>query len=721
MAIASSAVRSQMNMLKHMLSSCSLDTIRKGQNKVGQLMEAKYRKQVITREHRFENFSGAWILPREERRQGVILYLHGGGFCCGDLDYAKGFGSMLSALCGVKVFCPAYRLAPEAPFPAALDDCLEAYQYLLNKGYAPEHILLCGESAGGGLCYSLCLKLRTLNLAMPSGIFSVSPWVDLSGSGESYQYNKEADPSMTEEALDFFANGYTMDRQNPLASPLFGDLTAMPPSLIFVGGDEILLSDAQRLHESLTAKGCDSQLFVRPKRWHGYLLYGLKEDSQDISLINQFLNTHLCQENKLRWMRLDNAAKIYPASRNQNWSNVFRLSATLTENVDVEVLQTALDVTVRRFPSIAARLRRGVFWYYLQQVSQTPKILEENSYPLTRMPKSEVRRCAIRVIAYEKRIAVEIFHSITDGNGALIFLKTLVAEYLLQKYGIAVPAENGVLGRLEEPSEEEMEDSFQKYAGKRHASRKATDAWKTKGTPEADDFKHITCFRIPVDQTLKLAHSYGVSLTTFLSAAMMQALQNLQKEKVTNIRRRKPIKIFIPVNLRKLFPSKSLRNFVLYTIPEIDPRMGEYTFQEICNQIQHHMGLHVTAKHMSSMIATNISSERLMIVRVMPLFVKNLVMKLVFRAVGERKSCLTISNLGAVQIPKEMEAYVQRFDFILGVQATSPHNCGVLSYGNTLYINMIRNIRESELEYYLHCVLRDMGLPITVESNRAAR
>lgn len=721
MPLSAKIIRIQMNRLRPLLRSCSLETIRKGQNMLGELMEARHRREIIAKDHPFETFSGAWVIPRDERRQGVILYLHGGGYTCGDLEYAKGFGSTLAAQCGVRVFCAAYRLAPEAPFPAALEDALTAYRYLLDKGYAPEHIALCGESAGGGLCYSLCMKLREMGIPMPGGIIAISPWTDLTASGASYETNRDVDPSMTTELLDFYAACYTADRKDPFVSPLFGDAAGMPPSLIFVGGDEIMRSDAEDMHKKLLAAGCRSRLVVRPERWHGYVLYGLKEDAEDLELINRFLNLHLSEERKLRWMRLDNAAKIYPASRNQNWSNVFRLSATLTETVDVPVLQSALDVTVRRFPSIAARLRRGVFWYYIQQLEEVPKVREESSYPLTRMSKSEVRKCAIRVIAYDKRIAVEIFHSITDGNGALVFLKTLVAEYLQQKYGVYIPAERGVLGRLEEPSEAELEDSFQKYAGNRSASRKGTDAWKLKGTPEPDDFRHVTCLRAPVDAVLEKAHEHSVSLTAFLCAAMMQAIQDLQKEKEPNIRRRQPVKVLIPVNLRKLFPSQSLRNFVLYTTPEIDPRMGEYSFQEICGAVRHRMGLEVNAKFMSSMIATNIGSERMMAVRVMPLFIKNAVMKLVFNAVGERKSCLSLSNLGAVKVPREMEPYVERFDFILGVQATSPYNCGVLSYGDTLYINIIRNIREPELEYHLYRVLRDMGIPVMVESNLGLR
>ena len=721
MPISAKTVRAQLNMMQPLLRSCSLETIRKGQNTIGELMELRCRDQVHSHDHHFEKFSGAWMLPRDERRNGVILYLHGGGYTCGDLEYAKGFGSALAVRCGVKVFCTAYRLAPEHPFPAALEDALESYRYLLSKGYAPEHICLCGESAGGGLCYALCMKLRQENLPLPGSIIAISPWTDLTASGASYETNRNIDPSMTIDQLNFFADCYTTDRTDPLVSPLFGDLTGMPPSLIFVGENEIMLDDSTALHRKLSEVGSVSKLIITPERWHGYLLYGLAEDEEDFNRINRFLNKYLSQERKLRWMRLDNAAKIYPAARNNNWSNVFRLSMTLTEEVDVQILQSALDVTVRRFPSIAARLRRGVFWYYVQQLSHVPTVRTDSSYPLTRMSRDEVRRCAIRVLVYNKRIAVEIFHSITDGNGALIFLKTLVAEYLQQRYGIAIPAEHGVLGRLEEPSEAEMEDSFQKYAGPISASRKEADAWRISGTPEPDGFLHQTCFQVPVKPALELAHRYGVSLTTFLCAVLMDALQNMQEEKVPNRMRRKAIKVLIPVNLRKIFPSRSLRNFALYTTPEIDPRLGRYNFEEICSAIRHRMGLEINPKVMSSKIATNVGSERSVAIKIMPLFIKNAVMKAVFNAVGEKKSCLSMSNLGVIQLPEVMKAYVQRVDFVLGVQATAPHNCGVLSYGDSLYINFIRNTKEPELEYHFHKVLRGMGIPAEVQSNRADR
>lgn len=717
MTISAKNLRANLARLRPLLEKSTLNMTRKGQNAIGELMGSRNRHRIIVKKHDFGAFDGAWVVPKDERRRGVILYLHGGGYTCGDTDYALGFSSILAIESGARVFCAGYRLAPENPFPAALDDAVEAYRYLLSKGYSAAHITLCGESAGGGLCYALCLKLKALSLPLPCGIVVFSPWTDLTMAGDSYEVNREIDPTMTVGRLRFFAECYTKDPNNPLCSPLFGDLSSLPPSLIFVGGDEIMLSDSTELHERLKKAGCQSRLIIKPDRWHVYLLYDLEEDRNDYSTLNRFLNTVMSREQKLRWMRLDNAAKIYPAARRDTWSNVFRISATLSEPIDTAIMQTALDITARRFPSIAVCLRRGLFWYYLQQLSKAPRIRAESSYPLTRMGRKEMRQCAFRVIVHRDRVAVEYFHSLTDGTGAIIFLKSLIAEYLLQRYGVAVPAEGGVLGRLEEPSAEELEDSFLKYAGPVAASRRSKTAYHLEGTPEQGGFIHLTCLKIPVKEALAKSKEHGVTLTTFLCAALMMAIQDWQKELVPNPKKRKPIKVLLPVNLRAIFKSGSLRNFAYFTTPEILPNLGEYTFDEICTVIKHRMGLDITQKEMAMKLAGNVQIERVPLIRVVPLFIKDMAMKAVFDMVGERKSCLTMSNLGVVRVPEEMQPYVKRFDVILGVQATAPYNCGVVSYGDTLYVNFVRKIRESELEYRFFRVLQSMGITAEVESN----
>ena len=677
MELHAKLVRSQLSFFKPFVAGLSLEATRKGQDKLGELMTALHRREVLVRDHDFEHFQGAWVMPKDQRRTGVILYLHGGGYTCGSLEYAKGFAAALASECGVRVFCPAYRLAPEHPYPAALDDALESYQYLLKKGYEPGQIMLAGESAGGGLIYCLCLKLKELGMELPCGLIGISPWTDLTGSGDSYRENRENDPSMTPELLQFYAGCYTQDPTDPLCSPLFGDLTGLPPSMLFVGGDEVMLDDTRALHEKLLAAGCRSRLHIAPERWHAYVLYCLNENmEQDFEAINHFLDRTLSPARSLRWMRLDNAAKIYPAAKRRNWNNFFRLSATLTEPIDVPVLRAALDVTVRRFPSMAVRLRRGVFWYYLEEIPQPPEIQPEKSCPLAHVPFGQVRRCAFRVLVYHNRVAVEFFHAVTDGTGGLIFLKTLVAE---------------------------------------------STAYHLSGTPEKDGYKNLVTMMVPVDRVRACARQYGVTVTELLCAAMMQAIADLQAEKVPRRSRRKPVKVLLPVNLRTLFPSRSLRNFASYITPEIDPRTGDYTFSEICAAVHHRMGLENNTHTLRSKFAANVASEKSPVLKVMPLFIKNIAMKAVFNAVGERKSCLCLSNLGAVELPEAMAPYVQRLDFIIGVQAAAPHDCGVVSWNGTMYINCIRSIQEPELELHFYRVLQRLGLPVKVESNRRGR
>lgn len=424
------------------------------------------------------------------------------------------------------------------------------------------------------------------------------------------------------------------------------------------------------------------------------------------------------KEHKLRWIRLDNAAKIYPAARRRKWINVFRLSATLKEEVDTKILQSALDVTVKRFPSIAVRLRRGMFWYYLEEIPEAPDIKPDTCYPTSRMLFSDIRKCAFRVLYYENRIAVEYFHAITDGNGGLIFLKTLVAEYLSQKHHITLKNCNGVLDRAEEPTDGELEDSFLKYDGNVSTSRKESTAYKIKGTPEKEGFLHLITGIMDVGEVLKMAKSYNVSLTVFLAAVMMKAIAEIQNEKVPGGKKQKPVKILIPVNLRKMFDSTSLRNFVLYITPGINPRMGSYTFEEILKTVHHQMSVELTDKQMASRITTNVKAEKSWVLKLMPLFIKNLAMKTVYNMLGEKKSCLTLSNLGAVELHEEMAEYIDRFDFILGVQATRPNNCGVLSYKDKLYINFIRNIEEPVLEQKFFTSMRKLGLHVKIESNQ---
>ncbi len=721
MAFTEKFMRKQIELIFPKIDNYSLEQLRRAQDMSGSLMRRLAGRSLDIDKTELENFEAAWVFPSARKSDTVILYLHGGGYTCGNTEFAIGFASTLAKTLGLRVFAPAYRLAPEDPYPAAVDDALAAYEYLLFCGVSPKSIILCGESAGGGLSYALCLRLASMGREVPAGIIAISPWVDLTLSGDSIKSKKDIDIALTYERLKFFADSYIgsdCDPKSPEISPVFADVSAMPPSLIFVGSDELLFDDARILDRKLFHAGRQTKLIVGEKMWHAYTIYSLKEHKNDFAEMESFINAVVPAPRALRWMKLDNAAKIYPAAKRRNWNNTFRLSATLNEPVNRDILRLALDTTVHRFPSIAAKLRRGTFWYYLEELSRAPEIEDERHYPLMHMPIEDIRKCALRVLVYNNRIAVEFYHALTDGNGGLIFLKSLVAEYLERKHAIKIPAQNGVLDRTDEPSEEELVDSFLVHSGDVSKSRAEQNSYRLSGVPEKDGFINLTTLMISSDELRAKAKSYGVTVTAFLASALICAIAEIQNRQLPR-RSQKPVKILIPVDLRKIYSSKTLRNFSLYITPGIDPRLGKWEFDEVCKTIHHQMGMGITKKEMTARMTKNVNSEKAMILRVMPLFVKNIAMKMVYNAVGEKKACLDMSNLGLVSLPEEMEKYVDRLDFIIGPLPETPYNCAVVTYKGQVNISIVRSVKKPELELAFFEQLRDLGIHVKVESNRS--
>ena len=305
------------------------------------------------------------------------------------------------------------------------------------------------------------------------------------------------------------------------------------------------------------------------------------------------------------WMRLDNAALIFPAVRRRDWTNVFRLSATLTEPVEPEVLQQAVDALLPRFPSMYVSLHRGIFWYYLQKLTKAPRVRQDGACPLIHMTGAELRKCGLRVLYYENRIAVECFHALTDGSGGMVFLKTLTAAYLSLRHGITIPAEEGVLDVSEKPRQAELEDSFTPAAGQIALSRKEENALHLRGTREEDGFLHLTIATIREEALLNLAHGYGCTVTALLCAVMLQSILALAKLPQGN----RWAKVTVAVNLRRIFKSQTLRNFALAVNVGVDPRLGSYTLKELIRVVQSQLETQVTPQQMAARVAANVQAS----------------------------------------------------------------------------------------------------------------
>lgn len=419
------------------------------------------------------------------------------------------------------------------------------------------------------------------------------------------------------------------------------------------------------------------------------------------------------------WMRLDNAALIFPAIRHRRWVNVFRVSATLTEPVDPAVLQRAVTELAPRFPSMYVRLRTGVFWYYLEELPVPPKVREDYAYPLTLMQEKELRSCCLRVMYFQDWIAVEFFHSLTDGTGGMIYLKTLTARYLSLKHGLEIPAEEGVLDWREAPRAEELEDSFLRHSNGITLNDREPNALQLRGSYEPD-FLHLTTGVIPSDALVEAAHRHKATVTVFLAAVMAETILRWQAEERPDRRRQKPVKVTVPINLRRLYGSRTLRNFALTLNPGVDPRMGDYSLEELCKVMAAQLAAHGTPQEMAGRIAANVNPQQTPLIKAVPLLLKNPIMRTIYKLRGESKGCINVSNLGVVRLPAAMKPLVRRMEFIIGTQRSYPNNCSVATFGGETYVNMIRNIRESELERRFFSRLVELGVPVAIESNQQA-
>jgi NRPS condensation-like uncharacterized protein len=411
------------------------------------------------------------------------------------------------------------------------------------------------------------------------------------------------------------------------------------------------------------------------------------------------------------WLKLDNAAKIYPAIKDNELTAVFRIGVELKQRVKAVQLRRAIHTLEDRFPYYKVKLRAGFFWYYLEPANLPIAVEVDRDIPCRAFEKDELM---FRVLVKNNLIHVEFSHILTDGAGAFEFLKTLVVTYL-ENCGVPVSANLSIHRKEEKPLEEEYEDAYKRYfkkinAGPPKIPRAFHLPFRLKPEPR---FSVLTAL-VPLDAIKKKVKEYEVSLTDYLTAVYLYSLQRVYEQQ-TKFRQRsssKIVRIEVPVNLRRLFPSRTMRNFSLYVMPGIDMRLGHYSFEEIVKIVRHQMQLETDKKLISKMISRNVSGEKNKFVRGLPLFIKSFFLSRLY-ALGTGQYSGVVTNLGKVDLGPELNSHVNKFIFV-----PPPPNkvlkvsSGVVGFDGKLVISFGNITGSNELERQFFTFLAGQGIPV---------
>lgn len=418
-------------------------------------------------------------------------------------------------------------------------------------------------------------------------------------------------------------------------------------------------------------------------------------------------------------MELDNAAKLYPAITSNDLTSVFRITATLREPVKYNALREAVTLTSRRFPYFSVSLGSGFFWHFLEFNQREPRIQAEEEIPCTAFAIRRKNEPLYRIVARGNRISVEFLHILTDGSGALEYLKSLLFSYLkLCGYPVGNPGNIILPGTPF--SKEETEDSYNRFFRRLPPPTKSRQAWHLPFRLNAKPRLRVLAAEMSTGELLTEARKYKVTLTEYLVAVYFLALQQIFLDSGGLKKNRKNlVRIQVPVNMRSKFPTRTMRNFSLFVLPELDLRLGTYTFEEILRSVHHQMQMYSDLKQIARFLSSNVSYEKLFIIRIMPLFIKKMVTAAIYRGLASKRFTGTVTNLGLVTLLPEMGAMVNALEFI-----PPPPNpkvktvCGIISYDGRLRITFANITHSTELERVMLKHLADAGMHVKILNNK---
>lgn len=415
----------------------------------------------------------------------------------------------------------------------------------------------------------------------------------------------------------------------------------------------------------------------------------------------------------IKWDKLDNTANLFPVIAGESLTNTYRISVTLSEEVDPAILQEAVNIVTPKIPGFNLRLRSGIFWYYFEENGKkAPKVKEENTYPCRFIHESRNNSYLFRVTYFKKRINLEVFHVLTDGMGGITFLKELAYQYLRLKH----PEIKDKLGDgLASDTSLNREDSFiSNYRSSSKSIYKSKRAFLIKGERLPHDaFGLMHCY-IPIPELKKVCKSvYGCSINEYIVALFIYAayLENAGK-----ISKDTPIRVAVPVNLRPYFNSITTKNFFAMVSAEFFPEKLEYTFEEIVNITVESLRQQINKDNLEKIFSYNVSNEQFIAARAVPLFLKNIAIRLVYTK-SALANTTTITNIGGINVLPEYEQYINSFYACLAFSKGQELKGTICSYKDTLIYTISSAWQDTGIQKRIFRQMSADGLNISIETN----
>lgn len=443
----------------------------------------------------------------------------------------------------------------------------------------------------------------------------------------------------------------------------------------------------------------------------------MKKKAIDIpSLENQEEEKEEKKEKKvykeIRWDRLDNTAHLFPVIAGESMSNVYRICVTLTELVQPELLQEALDIVLPKFDGFNLRLRQGVFWYYFEENGKpAPRVREENTFPCRFIRQNKNRSYMFRVTYYKYRINLEVFHVLTDGMGGINFLKELTYQYLRllhpelkEKVGDSLSSDTS-LNR-----EDSFLKNYKKSSGKGYQTKKA---YLIKGEKLRPGEFGVMHGYMPIQELKDVCHGYGVSINEYLVAVYVWSVYT---ECLHGMPSEKPIRIAVPVNLRPYFNSITTKNFFAMVSAEFHPTREVYTFKEVMEIVQNSLRGQINRENLERLFSYNVSNEKILAARAVPLFFKNIAMKYIYTT-SALANTATVTNIGNITVAEEYQPYVEMFHAFLAMSKGQLLKGTICSYRNTLVFSFSYDLVDASVQRGFFRKVAADGVHVEIESN----